>query len=126
MGVSSTLGGIGSQDVRVQVQVQGLGPKFTLKITLQNGGAHPIVQSRLLFSFDSELYVMGHDRHSKQCIVVPFLLPGPKHTIEAEILSVDPQGRAGTVLLLLYAMANTSAMPLLSATVRMPASELLV
>ena len=121
-----TTGGLGAQDVRVQVQVQGLGPKFLLKITLQNSGTQPVMHARLLFSFDSELYVMGHDANSRQCIVMPLLLPGPKHTVEAEILSVDPQGRAGAVLLLLHAAASPSALPMLSATIRMPASELLV
>ena len=124
--MTSTGGGLGAQDVRVQVQVQGLGPKFLLKISLQNSGTQPVMHARLLFSFDPELYVMGHDASSRQCIVMPVLLPGPKHTVEAEILSVDPQGRAGTVLLLLHAAASTSALPMLSATIRMPASELLV
>ena len=118
---------MGSQDVRVQVQVQGLGPKFLLRVTLQNGGTQPVIQARLLFSFDADLYVMGHDVNSKQCIVVPFLLPGPKHTIEAEVLSVDPQGRSGSLLLLLYANNDSSnALPMLSATIRMPISELSV
>lgn len=146
------------------------------------------LQSQLLFTFDPELYVMGHSQTSRQCVPVPFLLPvstnecvlfyihhvlygvfallvpltititpptlpfshihifvclfspctmyvlvctictciqGPKHVFEAEILSVDPQGRAGQVLLLLCSLSNSSSLPMLSASVRMPACELL-
>ena len=32
---------------------------------------------------------------------------GPKHIFEAEILSIDPEGRAGQILLLLYTAAST-------------------
>ena len=63
----------------------------------------------------------GTITHAKQCIHIPVLLPvkliypvvsqqhsftsiyckGPRHIVEAEILSIDPMGRAGTVLMLL-------------------------
>eukprot|EP01038_Epipyxis_sp_PR26KG_P009508 gene9508-12808_t len=117
---------LGSQDVRIQVLVMGLGPKFQLKITLQNASTQPIFQSRILFSYDNNLYVMGHDVNSSQNIIVPILLPGPKHIIETQVLCIDPQGRAGQLQLLLYSTAAkvASCIPMLSATVRMPASEL--
>jgi Bardet-Biedl syndrome 1 protein len=125
---------LGSQDIRIQVQVQGLGPKFLLKISLQNGSPQPITNSVLLFSFDSNLYVMGHDSSSQQSLSIPVLLPGPKHCVETHVMSVDPQGRAGQVLLLLYSSSNSSVgissnpnssscIPMLSASVRMPTSE---
>jgi len=57
----------------------------------------------------------------RQTITVPILLPGPKQSAEAEILSIDLQGRAGQVLVLLG--SSTSAVPVLAATVRMPVSE---
>lgn len=124
---------LGSQDIRIQVQVQGLGPKFLLKITLQNGSPQPITNSVLLFSFDTNLYVMGHDSSSQQSLAIPVLLPGPKHVVETHVLSVEPQGRAGQVLLLLYSSAYASSavpgpnasscIPMLSASVRMPTSE---
>ena len=122
---------IGSQDVRIQVQVSGLGPKFLLKITLQNSSPQPLLNSRLVFTFDQNLYVMGHVPSSNQSVTIPILLPGPKHVIETEVLSVDPQGRAGLILILLCSNNNSSAsealsgsaIPLLSASVRMPTSE---
>ena len=115
----------GAPDVRIHVQVQGLGPIFLLKVTLQNLGNFPVMQSMLLFSFDSELYIMGHNNKSKQIIHVPVLLTGPKHDFETEIQSIDPQGKSGQ--LLIYVCNNTYSVssPIISASVKMPVSELL-
>lgn len=89
---------------------------------------------------------MGKDAASNQSISVPVLLPGPKHIVETQLLSVDPQGRAGQILVMLYTnhpsgnagaqgsgtqllpVANSvsqSCSPLLSAAVKMPACELI-
>jgi hypothetical protein len=57
------------------MDVNSLGPKFLLKVSLQNAGSQPLLQSRLLFTFDPDLYVMGQDANSNQCINIPFLLP---------------------------------------------------
>ena len=107
------------------VQVDGLGPKFVMKLTLQNTGSAPVVNSRLLFSFDEDVYCMGYtaSNNTSQCIVVPMLIPGPKLTYEAEILNIDPAGRAGEILVLMQGN-DSSAVPILSASVLMPTSEL--
>jgi hypothetical protein len=60
-------------------------------------------QSRLVFSFDVDQYVMGFDANSQQSIFVPVLLPGPRVIFETQILSVDPMGRSGQIMCLLYA-----------------------
>ena len=57
------------------MQVQGLGPKFLLRVTLQNGGSTSLTQSRLVFSFDESQYQMGFEANSRQSIYVPVLLP---------------------------------------------------
>lgn len=115
---------LGSSEVRVHVQVQGLGPLFLLKISLQNSGSQPVMQSSLLLSFDPELYSMP-GTGGRRSLSVPMLLPGPKYVLDAELTNIDPQGRAGQVLLLLYHPSSASSLPLLSASVRMPSSELL-
>lgn len=141
-GASGTVLGGNHPEIRIHAQVKGLGPRFQLCVYLQNAGQTPVLGSVLLFSFDANLYQFGYGTnmvepeendfsgssktgsalHSKQCISVPILLPGPRHIVEAEILSVDAAGRAGSVLILL-ANAKASALPLLSATVKMPVSE---
>jgi hypothetical protein len=107
------------------VKVEGLGPKFVMKLTLQNTGTTPVVGSRLLFSFDEDMYCMGYtnSNNASQCIEVPMLIPGPKLTFEAEVLNIDPLGRAGQILVLMQGN-DSSAVPILSASVLMPTSEL--
>jgi len=109
----------------MSVLVAGLGPKFVMKLTLQNTGTVPVVNSRLLFSFDDEMYCMGYTNSSNatQCILVPMLIPGPKLTFEAEVLNIDPLGRAGRILVLMQG-DGSSAVPILSASVLMPTSEM--
>lgn len=148
----------------------GLGPAFVLKITLQNAGNQALTHSKMMFTFDPALYVMGHIPTSKQCFTLAPLLPvsmpycmclvdcsvlcvepywmsescqGVKHVVEAQVQNIDPQGKSGQILILLN-QANTtrfdlsslfttsviylcryySATPLLSASVKMPVSEL--
>ena len=114
----------GAPDIRINVQVQGLGPTFLLKVTLQNSGTFPVMQSILIFSFDSELYIMGHNDKSKQSVKVPVLLTGPKHIFDTEIQSIDPQGKSGQLLVYLYNSTYSASAPIISASVKMPVSEL--
>ena len=89
-----------------------------------------------MFSFDPNLYVMGYDASSSQTLSIPILLPvsacccdtsalhlkfiltvycahtrlqGPKQVVETQIECIDPQGRAGQVLVLLYNLAASAA-----------------
>lgn len=109
-----------SSNVKMNVKVEGLGPKFMIQLTLQNTGVSPVLNSRMLFSFDDGLYCMGV---TSQSIFVPILLPGPKYTFETEIYNIDQLGRAGQVLVLMQSNDN-SAVPILSASLLMPTSEL--
>lgn len=123
-----------AQELRLQVAAQGLGPTFLLRITLQNTGNIPVTQLRLLFAFDPRCYVMGHEQGSAQCLAVPLLLPGPRIILETRILCIDPVGRGGQLMCLLYqtvtasggvvgAKESVAAVSLLTAAVKMPPSE---
>jgi len=129
-GLSPLGGGTGTggngQEVRISAQVKGLGPRFLLCIYLQNVGHTPVMGLRLMFNYDSTLYSCGYGEEGgssgqKHSIPIPIILPGPKHVVEAEMLSIDPMGRAGQVLVLLG--SSSSSVPVLAATVRMPVSE---
>ncbi len=48
----------------------GLGPKFIIKLHLQNGGAKPVSDLTITFSYNSELYNLPSPVFS-----VPLLLP---------------------------------------------------
>ena len=113
--------------MKINVQVMGLGPAFLLKVTLQNTGGKPIIQSRLNFSYDPNIYAMGYKKNSIQCLPVPILLPGPKHIAESEIRCVDSLGGPGVVYVILTSsQSDASSFPIVSASVRMPISELSV
>lgn len=116
---------VGSHDVRIQVQVQGLGPKFILRVVLQNSGGQPLLQTRLVIVYDQTQYKMGYDEASNQSISIPIILPGPKLIVETEIYSIDEQGRGGQVYCILYQtnQTATNASPILTASVKMPPAE---
>ena len=111
-----------SVPVKVAVKVEGLGPSFLMKVTLQNLGGTPLYNCRLLYSFDQSLYVMGHSANSDPAQCVPLLVPGASFVYENEVLSVDPAGRAGRVTIHLKADSDSSV-PLVSAQVLMPTAE---
>ena len=50
-----------------------------------------------MFNYNSNYYNMGYSSTSRHSITIPMLLPGPKHIIETEILNIDPQGRSGSI-----------------------------
>jgi hypothetical protein len=81
--------------------VSGLGPKFILRVYLQNASNTPILNTRLVFSYDSQLYMVKSISGVNSTIPVPILLPGPKHCYEAEVMCVDAQGRGGQIVVLL-------------------------
>ncbi len=89
-----------STDVKLQAAVMGLGPQFILKLTLVNAGAQPLFQAIASLSFDNTCYAIGGSGQlrsgninvsgpdeSKQCVVVPVLLPGVKHITEIKVVN---------------------------------------
>ena len=60
-----------------------------------------------------------------QSVKLPAILPGPKYVVDARVKSIDPSGRSGYILVLVYLPQSGTLQPLLSASVKMPASELL-
>ena len=118
-------GGSSNPRIRINVQVQGLGPHFTLKVYLQNTGQTTVTHSKLLLAFDATKYEMGHGKESgpaAQAVPVPLLLPGPRHLVEVPLRCIA-EGAAGQVLVLLTS-AVSGSLPLVSASVKMPLSEI--
>ena len=113
--------------MKINAEVLGLGPKFLLRISLQNTGKAAYFGSTLSFSFNPAYYCMGYSRDSLPSMPVPLLLPGPKQIFETEIKCIDVHGRADNVLVVVAPSekVNTSV-PLVSATIRMPNSEMWV
>jgi len=114
MGVSP----VGGASIRVNAQVQGLGPHFKIKLEVQNGGTKPLMGIPVAFDFNRNLYIM-----KKSQMVLPILLPGLMCHYEADIECFDENGGADVVKILL--LNPNSTVPLVSAIVNMPRSELL-
>lgn len=73
-----------------------------------------------MLSYDDNIY-----SSSDQCVCVPAVLPGPKYIVDANIKCVDPSGRSGYVLVMIFVPQAGTLQPLLSASVKMPVSEIL-
>ena len=116
---------ISNRDVKIEVEVNGLGPKFLLRVSLRNTNNSPIFGCYINFSFNPSYYSMGYNRDSAPSVPVPVLLPGPKQIFETEIKCVHANGRGDSVLVIVSSPStDNTATPLVSATVRMPFSEL--
>lgn len=55
-------------------------------------------------------YLIVYNSHTiAPSLLLPTFLQGPKQLVETQVLCVDEQGRAGTILVLLYNLAASAA-----------------
>ncbi|CAN0051092.1 unnamed protein product, partial [Hapterophycus canaliculatus] len=93
------------------------GPNFKIKLELQNQGERTLINLPVAFSYDREIYAMERGQ-----IIVSTLLPGIASRHEIAITSIDQGGVAGSVRIIV--LAPSGPLPLVSAVVNMPLSEL--
>ena len=105
--------------LRLTAQVQGLGPKFKIKLNLQNAGSKAVSDLCIAVVFNALLY-----RVKTGIFDVPVLVPGLGHRIDAELECIDENGTADSVRV--FVCPVDSAVPILSAIVNMPQSEILM
>ena len=105
--------------LRLTAQVQGLGPRFKIKLALQNVGSAHVANLSAVFNYNASLY-----RFKKPVFHVPILVPGISYRLDAELECIDDNGAADTVRV--FVCSPKSCVPVLSAVVNMPASELLL
>ena len=99
--------------------MQGLGPKFKIKLSLQNTGSKAVTDLSVALNYNALLY-----RVKTAVFDVPLLVPGLLHRIDAELECVDENGTADVVRV--FVCPKTSLVPILSAIVNMPQSEMLL
>eukprot|EP00899_Mesostigma_viride_P012791 jgi/Mesvir1/21512/Mv03955-RA.1 len=104
--------------IRLHAQVQGLGPLFKVKLHVQNTGSKPIFHMPVLMAYNQDIY-----RAPVSQLILPVLVPSRMYLHELVIQCIDPTGAADVVKL--YMCSTGSAVPILSAVVKMPMSELL-
>eukprot|EP00741_Cyanophora_paradoxa_P005276 tig00000865_g5115.t1 len=108
--------------VRLNAEVQGLGPLFKVKAAITNTGAKPITNVPVLLAFDSALYSI----RGSPFLTIPLLVPGLQYRLEVEVEALDPQGAAGAVTLFVCPSAPASVVPVICAVLQMPVAEVLL
>ncbi len=106
--------------VRLNADVQGLGPLFKLNLKIQNTGRQVLQDSVVTFGFDHNLYAF-----KRPLFCMPFLTPGVSYEYEVAVQSVHPTGAAGIIRVFVAAAGPASTAPLISAMINMPMSEIL-
>lgn len=107
----------GSSSLRLDAKVQGLGPLFKLKINIKNTGQKPILNTPVTYSYNHDMYkVKGAVNW------LPVLIPGLEYKYELMVENVDPAGSADAIRV--YISNPASAVPIISAIVNMPLSEI--
>lgn len=114
MGVSRFGGGVA---LRLNAQVMGLGPLFKLRIEVLNEGAKPLSGLPLSLVYNQQLYELPAG-----LVTLPALLPGLPTRVELEVRSINPYGAAEPIRALV--LNRKSCLPLVSAMITMPPSEL--
>ena len=105
--------------LRLTAQVQGLGPRFKLKLNLQNTGSKAVCDMAVTFSYNAMLY-----RLKSPLVRVPLLVPGLLYRLDAELDCIDEAGGADAIRV--FVCSTKSVLPVLSAVVNMPVSEMLL
>ncbi|KAG8470997.1 hypothetical protein KFE25_009418 [Diacronema lutheri] len=107
------------QSVRLTAGVQGLGPLFKLRLNLQNLGNKPVVDLEMTFSANTMLYKL----HT-HVLQLPLLLPSVTYRCDCDVESIDEAGASDMVRV--YVCTPTSKVPVISAVVTMPLSEVIM
>ena len=104
--------------VRINAQVQGLGPLFKLKVSVQNTGGRILHDAFLLFHYNNLAYEVQDPQ-----VGIPALVPGLQYELESVVRAVDPANSTGESIRAAVCSAG-STVPLLTALIKMPISEL--
>lgn len=104
---------IAGTSVRITVAVAGLGPAFTLKISLVNSGSRAITGLGITYVFNKSLYSMP-----EPFTAVPLLLPSLTYKVEVPLICVDPEGGAMPVEVVM--LRPDTVVPVLTAHVELP------
>ena len=81
-----------SHGLRLTAQVQGLGPRFKIKLSLQNTGSKHVADLSVALNYNALLY-----RLKSSVFAVPLLIPGLTHRIDAELECIDENGASDVV-----------------------------
>ena len=99
--------------LRLNIEVQGLGPKFVAIVTLTNTGTKHNGDLQLMVKYNSDLYSCD-----RPLFDLPALVPGPQYRFEIALACIDRNGGAEPIQVCVC--LTTSAVPALAAQIQMP------
>lgn len=111
------LSATGNSTLRVEASVLGMGPLFKIKLNIKNTGPKSIADVPLTYFYNPAIYSI-----QKPLTKIPVLVPTLIYSYEVEVENIDPNGAADTIRV--FICNNKSTVPAISATVKMPVSEL--
>jgi len=103
--------------LRLNATTEGIGPLFKIKIEIQNLSRKIMIGTRVMISYDTEIYkIISSDYHLQMT-----LLPQITYSKEILIENVDENGAADLIRVFVY--NSESSLPLITANLNMPLSE---
>ena len=107
----------GSQ-LRLNATTEGIGPIFKIKLELQNLSRKTMVGTRVMLSYETDIYKVLSKDFFKQMMLLPQI------TYHQEILveNIDENGAADLIRVFVY--NSESSLPLITANLNMPLSEI--
>ena len=106
----------GSQ-LRLSATTEGIGPLFKIKLELQNLSKKTMIGTRIILSYELDIYkVLSKDFYKAMT-----LLPQINYHQEILVENIDENGAADLIKVFVY--NNESSMPLITANLNMPLSE---
>ena len=96
---------------------EGIGPVFKIKLQIQNLSKKPIMSVHVNLQFNENIYKLRNRNP-----FIPLLVPNLTYKIDVEVENVDPNGSAD--LIKVFVFNKESTIPLITANLSMPLSEL--
>jgi Bardet-Biedl syndrome 1 protein len=104
--------------LRLNATTEGIGPLFKIKLEIQNLSKATMVGTRVMLSYDTDVYKVVSKEFFKQMT----LLPQITYNQEILIENIDENGAADLIRVFVY--NDASSMPLITANLNMPLSEI--
>jgi Bardet-Biedl syndrome 1 protein len=103
--------------VRLIARVLGMGPSFRLQLQVSNAGSRVVADLALVVTSDPDRY-----RIAQPLLMLPLLVPSLTYNVDTDVVCVDPTQVPDSVRV--YATLGSSSVPLITAVVNMPMSEM--
>jgi Bardet-Biedl syndrome 1 protein len=102
--------------LRLTASYEGIGPVFKIKLQLQNLNKKPFHNLQVTLALNQSIYKL-RDRNP----TLPLMLPNVVYKVDLEVECLDQTGANDTIKV--FVMDRVSTVPLITANIQMPVSE---